>query len=60
MELDPHTPPKGRYLIHSLYFDDYKDTSLYTTDAGLSKRYKWRIRYYDEDLNYLVLEKKKN
>ena len=58
MELDPHTPPKGRYLIHSLYFDDYKDTSLYTTDSGLSKRYKWRIRYYDEDLNYLVLEKK--
>ena len=58
MELDPHTPTKGRYLIHSLYFDDYKDTSLYTTDAGLSKRYKWRIRYYDEDLNYLVLEKK--
>lgn len=58
MELDPHTPPKGRYLIHSLYFDDYKDTSLYTTDSGLSKRYKWRIQYYDEDLNYLVLEKK--
>ena len=25
MELDPHTPKNGRYLIHSLYFDDYKD-----------------------------------
>ena len=58
MELDPHTPEKGRYLIHSLYFDDYKDTSLYTTDSGLSKRFKWRIRYYDEDLNYIVLERK--
>jgi len=58
MELDPHTPPNGRYLIHSLYFDDYKDTSLYTTDSGLSKRYKWRIRYYGEDLTYIVLEKK--
>ena len=23
MEIDPHTPPGGRYLIHSLYFDDY-------------------------------------
>ena len=58
MELDPHTPEKGRYVIHSLYFDDYKDTSVYTTDSGLSKRFKWRIRYYDEDLNYIVLERK--
>ena len=58
MELDPHTPPGGRYLIHSLYFDDYKDTGVYTTDSGLSKRYKWRIRYYGNDLSYIVLEKK--
>ena len=58
MELDPHTPPNGRYLIHSLYFDDYKDTSVYTTNSGLSKRFKWRIRYYGDDLDYIVLEKK--
>ena len=58
MELDPHTPEKGRYVIHSLYFDDYKDTSVYTTDSGLSKRFKYRIRYYDEDLSYIVLERK--
>lgn len=48
----------GRYLIHSLYFDDYKDKSIYTTDSGLSKRFKWRIRYYGDDLSYIVLEKK--
>lgn len=58
MELDPHTPKGGRYLIHSLYFDDYKDTSVYTTNSGLSKRFKWRIRYYGDDLSYIVLEKK--
>ena len=58
LKLDPHTPSKGRYIIHSLYFDDYKDTSVYTTESGLSKRFKWRIRYYDEDLNYIVLERK--
>lgn len=58
MEIDPHTPPSGRYLIHSLYFDDYKDTSLYDTNSGLSKRFKWRIRYYGDDLSYIVLEKK--
>lgn len=55
MELDSHTPPKGRYIIHSLYFDDYKDTSVYTTDSSLSKRFKWRIRYYDEDINYILM-----
>ncbi len=58
MELDPHTPETGRYIIHSLYFDDHKDQSVYTTEAGLSKRYKWRIRYYGDDLTYIVLEKK--
>ena len=58
MEIDSHTPPGGRYLIHSLYFDDYKDTSIYTTDSGLSDRFKWRIRYYGDDLSYIVLEKK--
>ena len=58
MELDPHTPEGGRYLIHSLYFDDYKDTSVYTTNSGLSERFKWRIRYYGDDLSYIVLEKK--
>ena len=58
MELDPHTPDNGRYLIHSLYFDDYKDTSVYTTNSGLSKRFKWRIRYYGDDLTYLILERK--
>lgn len=48
----------GRYLIHSLYFDDHNDTSVYTTDSGLSERFKWRIRYYGDDLSYIVLEKK--
>lgn len=58
MEIDPHTPKEGSYLIHSLYFDDYKDTSVYTTESGLSERFKWRIRYYGDDLSYIVLEKK--
>ena len=58
LELDPHTPSCGRYFIHSLYFDDYKDTAIYTTNSGLAKRYKWRIRYYGDDLSYIVLEKK--
>lgn len=58
LDLDPHTPKCGKYVIHSLYFDDYKDQSVYTTDSGLSKRFKWRIRFYDEALDYIVLERK--
>ncbi len=58
LQLDPHTPLNGKYLIHSLYFDDYKDNSVYTTNSGLYKRFKWRIRYYGDDLSYIVLEKK--
>ena len=58
LEIDPHTPSNGRYLIHSLYFDDHDNTSLMTTNSGLSKRFKWRIRYYGDDLSYIVLEKK--
>ena len=58
MVLDPYTPDVGRYKIHSLYFDDFHDNSIFETEAGLSKRYKWRIRYYNDDLNYIVLEKK--
>ena len=41
-----------------MYFDDYKDTSVYTTNSGLSERFKWRIRYYGDNLSYIVLEKK--
>ena len=58
LELDSHTSKDGRYIIHSLYFDDYKDLSISATEAGLSNRFKWRIRYYGDDLDYIVLEKK--
>ena len=51
LELDSHTPKDGRYIIHSLYFDDYKNLSISTTEAGLSNRFKWRIRYYGDDLD---------
>lgn len=58
LELDSHTPVTGRYLIHSLYFDNYRNDSLYANEAGLAIKYKWRIRYYGDDLTYIVLERK--
>lgn len=58
LSLDSHTNSSGKYLIHSLYFDDYTNSCMFDNDAGLGKRYKWRIRYYGDDLSYITLEKK--
>ncbi|MBQ0036974.1 MAG: polyphosphate polymerase domain-containing protein [Firmicutes bacterium] len=58
LRLDEHTGILNKYLIHSLYFDDYTNSCKFDNDAGLGKRYKWRIRYYDDDLSYITLEKK--
>lgn len=54
---DPHSP-EGRYVIHSLYFDDYLDSCAQDNEAGTKKRCKYRIRYYGKDLHSLHLERK--
>lgn len=57
--LDPNIKNSdGSYFIRSLYFDDYKNTSYHQVLDGLSKREKYRIRYYDLDPSYITLEKK--
>ena len=48
----------GRYEIRSLYFDDPKDTALREKIDGVSRREKFRIRYYSGDASYICLEKK--
>ena len=48
----------GSYFIRSMYFDDYKDTSYFQVIDGISKREKYRIRYYNYDSSYITLEKK--
>ncbi len=48
----------GKYFIRSMYFDDYLNTSYYQVLNGVSKREKYRIRYYNYDENYISLEKK--
>ena len=58
LEHDSHAGENGKYLIHSLYFDDYKDTCARENVAGEGKRFKYRIRYYGDDSQHLWLEKK--
>ena len=45
--IDEHAGENGKYLIRSLYFDDYKDRCLRDNEAGVVDRFKRRIRYYD-------------
>lgn len=54
---DPHTM-NGRYLIRSLYFDDFSDKALREKLDGVNLREKFRIRYYNADTSLIHLEKK--
>ena len=57
-EPDPHTGEDGTYLIRSIYFDNIDDKALKEKINGMSMREKFRIRYYNDDLSYITLEKK--
>lgn len=48
----------GCYSVRSLYFDDLRDTALLEKINGVSRREKFRIRYYNMDTSYICLEKK--
>ncbi len=54
---DPHAID-GRYLIRSLYFDTPGDKALIEKQMGVSRRHKFRIRYYNGDTSVIHLEKK--
>ena len=48
----------GKYKIRSLYFDNLSDKALREKIDGVNKREKFRIRYYNDDLSFIRLEKK--
>lgn len=57
MQLDNHAM-NGKYKIRSLYFDNLSDKALLEKIDGVNMREKFRIRYYNDDLSYILLEKK--
>ena len=59
MAKDPHLADNSFYTIRSIYFDDMDDTCLRENIDGTSPREKWRIRAYDLDQSYIVLECKR-
>ena len=48
----------GKYIIRSLYFDNLSDKALREKLDGISRREKFRIRYYNDDPSIIHLEKK--
>ena len=54
--VDPHARADGCYRVRSLYFDDPMDTALHEKLDGVNERRKFRIRYYNDDLSYIMLE----
>lgn len=57
MSADPNAV-NGRYEVRSLYFDNLEDQAFLDKVNGVDGREKFRIRYYNGDISYLVLEKK--
>lgn len=58
MKPDAHVGADGRYTIRSVYFDNYRDTALREKIDGVQRREKFRIRWYNDDLSFIALEKK--
>lgn len=54
---DEHTL-NGAYEVRSLYFDNLSDKALREKIDGVSRREKFRIRYYNRDASLIHLEKK--
>ena len=55
---DRHAGPNGSYRISSLYFDTPYDKALRQKIDGVNCREKFRLRYYNDDLSFIRLEKK--
>lgn len=58
MPLDKNAGPDGTYKVRSLYFDDIHNTALQEKLTGLLYREKFRIRIYNDNADYIRLERK--
>ncbi len=58
MKPDQFAGADGRYVVRSIYFDNMDDKALREKINGAQKREKFRIRYYNDDLSFISLEKK--
>lgn len=57
MKIDPHGDD-GKYLIRSVYFDNFENKIFTQKTEGLYHRDKYRARLYDYNTNFINIEKK--
>ncbi len=57
LRLDAHTV-NGKYTVRSLYLDNRMDKALREKIDGVDCREKFRVRYYNGDTSWILLEKK--
>ena len=57
MAWDEHSI-NGKYAIRSLYSDNLADRALREKIDGVNSREKFRVRYYNGDTSFILLEKK--
>lgn len=55
---DSHVGNDGKYVVHSLYFDNLSDQALREKLDGVNRREKFRLRCYNDNTDYIRLEKK--
>jgi len=56
---DEYAGADGGYIVRSFYFDNYSDKAVIEKLYGLSRREKFRLRYYNGDTSFIRLEKKR-
>ena len=54
----PDSHSGGSYIVNNLYLDDRYDSFYNGKILGQTKRDKYRIRYYNNDLSFIRLERK--
>lgn len=59
MKKDAHANEEGKYLIRSVYFDDYQNSFYQDNEDGNNPREKFRIRTYNCSKEYIKLELKR-
>ena len=58
MHIDKNANENNEYKIRSLYFDNVYDKALMEKVIGVPKRHKFRIRFYNDNHEFMRLEKK--
>lgn len=57
-KLDENGVKGNGYRVRSLYFDNYNDKALKEKIDGVNNREKFRLRFYNENICFIRLEKK--